>query len=526
MTARTATEKASSTSAPTSMGSLKEDICVKIEQDEIEEIVEVNLYNAHIDVSGVDERKLIRKIDWRLVPWLSFLFLLSFLDRTAVGNARLYGMEADLHITDQQYLIALTVFYFPYAVFEVPSNVVLKKLRPSRWLSILMLAWGVVMTCQGLVRNNAGFIIIRWFLGATEAGLFPGVTYLLSCWYKRSEFGFRAAVFFSMATIAGAFGGLLAAGLSQMAGIGGKPGWSWIFIIEGLATIVAGAFSFWLVEDFPDTATFLTEAERTFVVRRLQEDGQFSAAGEKLRLKSIIKSLVDWKTYVGMIIYAGSEGPMNAIALFLPSIVAQLGYTATPANLLTVPVYVVACIGTCLVGYLADRYGGRGYFNIGCFVLSGSGFVILICSRSAGLSYFACYLAACGVYPTIPNLVAWMSSNVEGSYKRSVTLGMVMSFGNVQGAVSSNVYRAQNAPWYTMGHGILLIYIGVGALSSIAFILCLQRENKKRDRGERDEVMKGMNEDRVDLVKNGVFVNIDEARREKGDDWSKFRYRW
>lgn len=526
MTARTATEKALSTSAPSSTGSLKEDICVKIEQDEIEEIVEVKLYNAHIDVSGVDERKLIRKIDWRLVPWLSFLFLLSFLDRTAVGNARLYGMEADLRITDQQYLIALTVFYFPYAVFEVPSNVVLKKLRPSRWLSILMLAWGVVMTCQGLVQNNAGFIIIRWFLGATEAGLFPGVTYLLSCWYKRSEFGFRAAVFFSMATIAGAFGGLLAAGLSQMAGIGGKPGWSWIFIIEGLATIVAGAFSFWLVEDFPDTATFLTEAERTFVVRRLQEDGQFSAAGEKLRLKSIIKSLVDWKTYVGMIIYAGSEGPMNAIALFLPSIVAQLGYTATPANLLTVPVYVVACIGTCLVGYLADRYGGRGYFNIGCFVLSGSGFVILICSRSAGLSYFACYLAACGVYPTIPNLVAWMSSNVEGSYKRSVTLGMVMSFGNVQGAVSSNVYRAQNAPWYTMGHGILLIYIGVGALSSIAFILCLQRENKKRDRGERDEVMKGMNEDRVDLVKNGVFVNIDEARREKGDDWSKFRYRW
>lgn len=107
-----------------------------------------NLYNGHVDISGVDERKLLRKIDIALVPWLSFLYLLSFLDRTSIGNAKLYNLEADLHITDSQYLLALTVFFFSYALFEVPSNVFLKRLRPSLWLSSLMLLWGIMMVCH------------------------------------------------------------------------------------------------------------------------------------------------------------------------------------------------------------------------------------------------------------------------------------------------------------------------------------------------------------------------------------------
>ncbi|KAH9832608.1 MFS general substrate transporter [Rhodofomes roseus] len=500
---------------------------VEVERDAPEvQQDEVPLYNPHIDVSGVDEKALLRKMDWQLVPWLSFLFLLSFLDRTSVGNAKLYGIEQALHINDTQYLIALTVFFIPYAFFEVPSNIVLKRLKPSFWLSFLMLGWGVIMTIQGLVHNYGGLLIIRWLLGAFEAGLFPGVTYYLSCWYKRQEFGFRTAVFFSAATIAGAFGGLLAAGLSQLAGVGGKGGWAWIFIIEGLVTIVAGVLSFFIIQDFPDTARFLTEEERTFVVRRLQADGQVSATGEKLKWQYVWQALIDWKTWLGMALYMGNEGPLYAIALFMPSIIDQLGYSATPANLLTVPVYVLACFVTCLVSWLADRYGGRGWWNIGCMLVGGTGFIILIASRNAALSYFGVYLAACGVYPCVPNVIAWMSNNLEGSYKRAVSLGMIISWGNLNGAVSSNVYRAQDAPWYTLGHGILLIYIGISLICSTTFIILFARENRKRERGERDEVIKGVNEDRDDLVCNGVFASVEEARREKGDTWSGFRYRW
>ncbi|TFY63769.1 hypothetical protein EVJ58_g3075 [Rhodofomes roseus] len=419
------------------------------------------VYNADVDTSGVDERKLMRKLDLHLVPWLSFLYLLSFLDRTSIGNAKLYGMEEDLHISDQQYLIALTLFFFPYALFEVPSNVFLKRLRPSIWLSFLMFGWGIMMTVQGLVHNYGGLLGMRWLLGTFEAGLFPGVNYYLSCWYRRSEFGLRSAIFFSAATVSGAFGGLLAAAIANMDGVGGKPAWAWIFIIEGLVTVVAGAVSYWIIQDFPDNARFLTE----------------------------------------------------------------LGYTATPANLLTVPVYVVACICTCAVGFIADKYGGRGYLNVLCLAVGAAGYIILIASRNAGVSYFAVYLAACGIYSSIPNVIAWVSNNVEGSYKRSVTLGMVISFGNINGAVSSNVYRANQKPWYTLGHGIVLAYIGIGLVCSVAYIILLKRENARRDRGARDEIIEGVNDGDKHLARNGTFASVAEAKREKGDHWSGYRYR-
>ncbi|KAA1470213.1 MFS general substrate transporter [Dentipellis sp. KUC8613] len=497
-----------------------------------EENRETPLYNPDVDISGVDERKLMRKIDLRLVPWLAILYLLSFLDRTSIGNAKLYGMEKDLHITDTQYLIGLTIFFFPYSVFEVPSNVFLKRLRPSLWLSGLMLLWGVMMTVQGLVHNYGGLLGMRWMLGMMEAGLFPGVNYYLSCWYKRSEFGLRAAIFFSAASVSGAFGGLLAAAISNMDGVGGKAGWSWIFILEGLATIIAGILSFWIIQDFPDTAKFLSEAERTVVVRRLQSDDQFSAAGENLRWKYIWKSVFDWKTWIGMAVYVGSDMPLYAFSLFLPSIISQLRFKATAANLLTVPVYAFACIMTCLVGWFADRKGQRGLLNILFLCLGGAGYIILIASRNAALSYFAVFLATCGIYPLIPNTIAWVSNNVEGSYKRSVTLAMVISFGNINGAVSSNVYRARDAPWYPLGHGLVLMYIGFGLIASTSFYIYLKRENAAKDRGERDEVIDG---DEVDskedpevrearALKNGRFASIADAKREKGDEWSGYRY--
>ncbi|KAJ7642795.1 MFS general substrate transporter [Mycena polygramma] len=488
--------------------------------------VEAPVYNADVDTSGVDERKLLRKLDLALIPWLSLLYLLSFLDRTSIGNAKLYHMETDLHMSDDQYLISLTVFFFSYAIFEVPSNVFLKRLRPSIWLSVLMLLWGVMMTVQGLVHNYGGLVGMRWMLGTFEAGLFPGVNYYLSCWYKRSEFGIRAAIFFSAATVSGAFGGLLAAAISKMEGVGGKPAWAWIFILEGLATVIAGVASFWIIQDFPDTAKFLTEAERTVVIRRLQSDDQFSAAGESLKWKYIWKSLLDWKTWVGMIIYVGADMPLYAFSLFLPSIIGQFGFEATPANLLTVPVYFFACCITCLVGFLADRYGHRGFFNVGFLCIGAAGYIILVASRNAALSYFAVYMATCGIYPVIPNSIAWVSNNVEGSYKRSVSLAMVISFGNINGAVSSNVYRAKDQPWYPLGHGLVLMYITFGIISSLSYHFLLRAENARRDRGERDEVIGKSGDSELDArnEKNGRFDSVEDAKREKGDEWSGYRY--
>ncbi|KAL8287687.1 hypothetical protein RQP46_003545 [Phenoliferia psychrophenolica] len=347
---------------------------------------------------------------------------------------------------------------------------------------------------NGFVTNYGGLLAVRWFLGVTEAGLSPGVNYYLSCWYKREEFGLRAAVFFSAATVSGAFGGLISAGIgSGMQHVGGQPAWAWIFILEGLVTIVIGVLSFWMVVDF------LTPKERDMVVRRLQEDEQFSAAGEGFQWKSIIDSLRDWRTW------------------FTPSIVSAL-----------VPIYVWACILTIGVGFMADRYKTRIKFNMIFLTLGAAGYIILIASRNAALSYFAIYLAASGIFPLIPNTVTLIANNVEGSYKRSVSLAMVISWGNINGAVSSNIYHANQKPWYPLGHGIVLVYIVIGMVSNIVYYYFTSRENAARDRGERDEAIGGepllKGELRDGKGQGGWYATIEDAKTAKGDNWSGYRY--
>jgi len=389
------------------------------------------------------DKALLWKLDIALIPWLSFLYLISFLDRTNIGNAKVVsslarrvrqptfadiiskdGLTNDLKMTNGQYNASLSIFFVSYALFEPLTNILLKRLRPSIFLPLTMLSWGIVMVCMGLVHNFAGLATARWFLGMTEAGLFPGVNYYLSCWYKRSEFGIRAAIFFSAAALAGSFGGLLAAGIAKMNGIGGKHGWAWIFILEGLATIVVGIVSYWMVHDFPDEATFLSEDDRRRVLRRLKEDKQSSAQHEDFKMEYFWASVKDWKTWCFAIIYMGCDGALYAFSLFLPTIIRGLGYSSTRANLLSVPPYAAAAIMTIFIGWLADRTKQRGLCNIGVSFLGIIGFSMLLGSGNPGVQYAGTFLGALGIYPCVANTISWASNNVEGVYKRGVTLGV------------------------------------------------------------------------------------------------------
>lgn len=162
---------------------------------------------------GINEKALVRKLDYKLLPALTFLYLLSFLDRSNVGNARIEGLVDDLHITGNEYLTGLTLFFVGYVIFEVPCNIILKLWTPRMWLPTLTLAWGIVSTLMGVTQNKAGFFAVRFFLGVSESGLFPGIVYYLSLWYRREERHYRVALFFSAAALAGAFGGILAWGI-------------------------------------------------------------------------------------------------------------------------------------------------------------------------------------------------------------------------------------------------------------------------------------------------------------------------
>ena len=159
------------------------------------------------------------------------MYLLAFLDRTNIANASVFGLNKDLGLIGNQYNTALTMFFVPYIAFEIPSNIILKRLKPHVWLSACMFLFGLVTICQGLVHNYSGLLATRFFLGLAETGMFPGSFYLIGMWYKRSEAQKRYSFFFGSTSLAGAFGGLLASAIGKMNGMRGYLGWRWVFIL-------------------------------------------------------------------------------------------------------------------------------------------------------------------------------------------------------------------------------------------------------------------------------------------------------
>ena len=357
------------------------------------------------------------------------------------------------------------------------------------------------MLGMGFVHNWSGLMAARWFLGLAEAGLFPGVNYYLSCWYRRDEFGLRAAIFFSAAALSGSFGGLLAAAIEMMDGIAGIEGWAWIFILEGLLTIVVGLISPWMVHDFPDEAKFLTDDDRARVIRRLKLDKQSSAEHESFQLSYLWAALKDWKMWIAMVQYMGCDMPLYAFSLFLPTIIKNLGWNTSVvrSQLMSVPPYAIAALVTVGIGFLADRTRARGLCNIFVSVFGIVGFALLIASSSAAVQYAGTFLAAVGIYPCISNTISWIANNTEGVYKRGVVLGFVIGWGNLNGIVSSNIYF--NDPRYIEGHAVILGYLTVCLFGgSVLMTVLLRRENAKRRRGERDHWVQGLSEKEIEKL--------------------------
>jgi MFS family permease len=224
----------------------------------------------------------------------------------------------------------------------------------------------------------------------------------------------------------------------------------------------------------------LTPEERAIVTARLEADGQQGARDEKFQWSVFWESFADWKTWTGMVMYMGVDGALYAFSLFLPSVIFEMGYTATKAQLMSVAPYAVACFFTVVIGFYADRYG-RGIFNIGVSAIGAIGFLILAVSKSGALSYFATFLGAMGIYVCIPNTISWVSNNCDGVYRRGVTVGAVIAWGNLNGVVSSNIYRQKDAPWYRMGHWIVFVYLGFLLFgASVVNYVCLRIANRKR----------------------------------------------
>ncbi|KAI0073057.1 MFS general substrate transporter [Panus rudis PR-1116 ss-1] len=457
------------------------------------------------------EKKLWRKVDLRLMPILTLMYLFSFLDRGNIGNAKLQGLTTQLNLTGNKYNIALTMYFIPYCLFECPANLVLKKFRPSRWLPGITIAWGIIMTLMGLVKNYPQLVGTRVVLGVTEAGLFPGVVYYLTLWYPRHMLQYRVGIFYGGATVAGAFSGLLAFAISFMSGTAGMLGWSWIFIIEGIATVAVGILSIFVLVDFPSTAGFLTPEERAFIVWRKKYDNSSVGEEEHFAMRHLWSSFLDWQTWLHILIYMSIIGPLYGISLFLPSIINGFGFNTTISQLLTVPPYVCATIVLLIFAVWSDKIQKRSPFILAGLVLCLIGFSINISDAPIGVKYFGTFFCVSGSYAAFPGVIAWLGNNVAGQYKRGVSMALHIGIGNFSGAIASNIYRTQDAPRYLIGHGVELMFVGIGFISLPIAVMLYMRINAARDVKQKE------------MEEQGIKYSAEELRR-MGDRAPDFRY--
>lgn len=333
----------------------------------------------------------------------------------------------------------------------------MKCTRPSIWLTVIMVCGSACMTGQGFVRNYTGLMATRTFLGLFEGGLFPGVNYYITQRYCRHECGFRMAMFFSAATLAGAFGGILARGIAEMDGVGGLGAWSWIFILEGLLSIIVSFTGYWAINDYPAAARFLTDDNRAEVLRRLRADS--GDLPEPFDMNYVWQAIKDWKVWVHMCIFLAGFCPIYSFALFSPTIIKGMGYTANNAQLMSVPPYVCACLFTIAASYAADRARQRGVFLLGFQLVAIAGFGLLAGTSSTSAQYGGLILTTIDIYPQIPLSMAWNSGNIGGSLKRGTGIAMQVMGGNCGGVVASYVYLSPDGPRYIKGHSILIGFI-------------------------------------------------------------------
>ncbi|KAL4903571.1 hypothetical protein BDW74DRAFT_185971 [Aspergillus multicolor] len=419
------------------------------------------------------EGKIRREIDLYLLPVLAALYLMSYLDRSNMGNAAIIGLKEDLHLTSTQYNLCNSIFFIPYALFEIPSNLVLKFLRPSVFIGLMVVAWGVVSTLQGIVQGFSGLMAARFFLAICEAGFFPAASYLLTTWYRRHEIQLRAGIFYSAGAMSGALSGLLAYLINLMDGVAGLSGWRWLFILEGILTVLLGIAAPFLLPDSPESARFLNEDEKAILVHRLKYDtgtshGSFDEH-QTFQWKYVWAALRDYKVWLIVVVYWGSAIPIYGFIYALPTVIAELGYTAAIAQLMTIPIYVAAVIALLLAAYLSDKAKDRSMFVIWPLVVGGIGLIGLIAipkdGYAPGALYFMLFPVAMGLYCIVCGTVAWTANNLAGPWKRSAGMALMISIGNLGGVAGTNIYLAKEAPYYWTGYGTSL---GVIVLSLTA----------------------------------------------------------
>jgi len=445
-----------------------------------------------------EEKQIRHKIDWHCVPLVTWLYMLCFLDRANIGNARIQGMATDLKLEGIKFNMALSIFYIVYLLVEVPSNIILKKVGPRYYLPLLVCGFGLISMSTAFVQSYEGLLGARAILGVFEGGAMPGMAFFLSCFYKRKELLFRIGIYVSAASIAGAFGGLLATGLSRIPEWGVASmrisAWRNIFFFEGIITIISGLLAPIWMPTAPETAYFLNERQRRIAVERLIRE-QKALPNEAVTFADFKRAIFCIHNYTCAFGFFLINITVQGLSVFMPTILSDLGWTNTQAQLYSVPPYVCACIIAIAIAYVSDKTNRRGIYLAIFAVLAVIGFAVLRWETSANVRYMAVFFVTIGAFPGGPAYLSWAMNNSAGPAVRAVTSAYVVTLGTIGGIVATWTYTTADAPKYFTGHTINLVGQILVVLLSLFGIFYCSWENKQRAAGKRDHRLQGLSED-------------------------------
>ncbi|KAF2446267.1 MFS general substrate transporter [Karstenula rhodostoma CBS 690.94] len=458
-------------------------------------------WNDPADIPAELDKRITRKLDRRLMPWLFGLWLLAFIDRSNIGNAKIDGMVQDLRLDSNKFNIALAVFYVPYILWDVPSNLVIKHLKAGYYLPGLLIVWGLVSMCTGFVKSYAGLLVARFFLGLAEGGLLGGMLVYLAMFYRRHEMLYRITLFYCAAPLSGAFGGLLATGLAQIH-TGGYDGWPFIFFVEGALTVVFGIAVLFFLPHTPSEIKFFSPEEKGACIARMRLDAYGALAAstvdeEKFDWFWVRRALLNVNTIALSVVFFAIITPIYSFSLFLPTIIRSMGYSRVTAQLFTVPPNMGAFFVVLLTGWGSDKWHMRGpLMLVGCAVAI-VGYIMLIASERSSVQYGGTFLVAAGIFPCSPLVMGWLSNNLAPHYVRATGTGFQIMIANMAAFIATFTYLEKDAPRYTTGHAINIGMLGLALISIAGNIWYCKWENRKRATGERDHRLRDEKEERL-----------------------------
>lgn len=396
-----------------------------------------------------------------------------------------------------------------YIVFEIPASLILKKARPSRLIPFFILSWSATVIGSAFVTNYPGLLATRLLIGMFESGLFPCLTLYLSTFYKREEQARRISYLFVAAALSGAFGGLLAYGLTGLHGAGGLAGWRWLFLIEGVISFAVGLAFIFLLPDSFESAKWLTEQDKALMRIRAEQGRVYQGESEDFDRTEVKLAFQDPKVWLSAACQFCANTCSFGFGTFLPVIIRGFGYSSVKTQLLTVPVYIWASAVYLTVAYISDKVNKRAVFMVPMALVTATGYALMlgVSMKTTAVQYFATFLTATGIYCVVGLNVTWVSNSNAGYFKRATAIGLQQTIGNSAGLMAGQIYRITASDGrYTIGHAVSLGTITVASVGYFTMWTILNSINHKRE-----------------------AMSIDEREREitqgkKGDRHPDFRY--